>query len=629
MNDRKDKIKKNWPKLKSKFNNHFEDLILGLFSSLETPLFNKEGIELKTIQAFAKNESVQYCAYEFIFEIRELWQGQFKISAPNLHARKKKSTCIDSNIREISNLSKGDGEMKTVENSSKTGGFDSPSNKSSGTDNIENKMWDNSKVKEDIDQASKDSSDTKKPEEFELNLRKTEKDLDANCDQTCLSENQVLNDGGLSRALTLKKDDPEPFTSRDNPHKSGSTINDQRRVSVQKPFVPIEPRPSFHLPNCKVGILYSAKIEGTDKSGRNIRVVDVKFPDDLGLEFDPETSLVTGEPKKDGDFVLNLQWSFVNESGKWSGTCNLTSNPDPKSLWKVIEPEAGLPYPKPHLDQKLIIGANFKMAAASRRGRSHEHGGSFRDDDFFISDHPDSGWGVLIVADGAGSAKNSREGSRIAVETSGKHLMENLTGEFGSKIADILAQWDADATAKSRIATEFHYFFHKMATLVIQAIEQEAKTKEAPVKEYSTTLLAAAIKKDGLNTFMASFWMGDGAIAAYGPQGRVKLMGTPDGGEFAGQTRFLDRSAVTDQGFGKRVGVGRWQDITSVILMTDGVSDPFFETDQGLADPERWDGLWGQIKRLLDDSSPEQRLVEWLHFFKQGHHDDRTIALLW
>ena len=123
--------------------------------------------------------------------------------------------------------------------------------------------------------------------------------------------------------------------------------------------------------------------------------------------------------------------------------------------------------------------------------------------------------------------------------------------------------------------------------------------------------------------------MGDGAIAAYGPRGKVRLMGVPDGGEFAGQTRFLDRAALTDQGFAKRIGIGYYPDLTAVILMTDGVSDPRFETDNGLSDPVRWDALWDDLTPLLTEPEPEQALVGWLDFFSQGNHDDRTIALLW
>jgi hypothetical protein len=208
-------------------------------------------------------------------------------------------------------------------------------------------------------------------------------------------------------------------------------------------------------------------------------------------------------------------------------------------------------------------------------------------------------------------------------------MVSSFAGDFGSKINALLGSWDTDSTSQQAIGNEFHYFFHKTASLAVQAIEQEAESTGAAVKEFSTTLLAAAVRRDGNSTFLATFWMGDGAIAAYGPRGTVKLMGTPDGGEFAGQTRFLDKAALSDQGFGKRVRIGRLENVSSVILMTDGVSDPYFETDNGLADPTKWDALWDEITPLLAGSAPELKLVDWLHFFKQGHHDDRTIALLW
>ena len=123
--------------------------------------------------------------------------------------------------------------------------------------------------------------------------------------------------------------------------------------------------------------------------------------------------------------------------------------------------------------------------------------------------------------------------------------------------------------------------------------------------------------------------MGDGAIAAYGPRGKVRLMGTPDGGEFAGQTRFLDRAALNDQGFAKRIGIGRFADLTAIFLMTDGVSDPRFETDRGLTEAHNWDALWDELQPILSGANPAPDLCEWLHFFTAGHHDDRTLAVLW
>ncbi len=387
-------------------------------------------------------------------------------------------------------------------------------------------------------------------------------------------------------------------------------------------------QPTFVLPNCNVGTEYAARIKGRDAWGRELEIVDLRLPENFGLSFDPATQMASGVPTLSGEYVLNLQWRFPGFPDVRSGECRLTSNPDPRSLWKVTEPDSSLPYRKKHLDHQLIRAGSFHIAAASRRGRSHEHGGTFRDDDFYVATTQDNGWAVLIVADGAGSAEFSHEGSRIAVETAGRYLVDGLDGEFGTKLGTLVDGWDANPANAKTIGEEFHYSFHRMAMLAVEAIESEAGARGAPVRSFATTLLAAAIRRDGDNTFLATFWIGDGAIVTYAPPGTVKPMGTPDGGEFAGQTRFLERATLAD-GFAKRVSIGRHQNISSVILLTDGVSDPYFETDNGLADSSKWNALWSELSPLLIEEDPSRALAEWLHFFKQGHHDDRTIAMLW
>ncbi len=312
---------------------------------------------------------------------------------------------------------------------------------------------------------------------------------------------------------------------------------------------PLEPKPSFHLPNAKVGLHYCARIDGQDPDGRAIRVLEARIPAGLALSFDPASGELRGTPALDGDHKLALRWT-IDGTASYAGDCLLIVNPDPKSLWKVIEPPADAPYPKPHLDSRLLTGDGFRIAAASRRGRSHEHAGTFRDDDFFISLDPDTGWNLILVADGAGSAPFSRQGSRLAVSAAGEYLASNLGGDFGSRMSSALDGWDADpVVAGQAMGAEFHYLFHKAGQLAVQAIEQEAQIQGTAAREYATTLLAAAIKRHDGETFLATFWMGDGAIAAYGPRGKVRLMGTPDGGEFAGQTRFLDRAALDRPGF--------------------------------------------------------------------------------
>lgn len=417
---------------------------------------------------------------------------------------------------------------------------------------------------------------------------------------------------------------PDPPT-----HGSNQGTPGQVPAARATPAKPREPRASFQLPNGKVGVDYAARIEGRDAEGRPVRIRDVRMPEGLGLSFDPDRGELRGTPALDGDHRLPLRWS-LDEKTRYSGECLLIVNPDPKSLWKVIEPPDGSPYLKPHADRRLLTGRGFRIAAASRRGRSHEHAGTFRDDDYFIGHDAQTQWSLILVADGAGSAKYSREGSRLAVSAAGAHLAEALAGETGARMTVALSTWDADSDgAAQAMGAEFHSLFHKAGMLAVQSIEQDARIRGAQARDYATTLLAAAVKRQDRETFLATFWMGDGAIAAYGPRGKVRLMGTPDSGEFAGQTRFLDRAALADQAFAKRIGIGRYADLTAVMLMTDGVSDPRFETDNGLIDPVKWDALWDEIAPLLAMPEPDKSLVDWLHFFSPGHHDDRTLALLW
>lgn len=396
-------------------------------------------------------------------------------------------------------------------------------------------------------------------------------------------------------------------------------------------------RVQIRVPNAKVGQTYlgAFKVQGLE-SGQSAQVRQVSLPPELGLVFDEAQQMLQGTPLLAGEYELRL--AFSTDGTTWhDGKCPLIVIADPRSLWKVLEPPADAPYPKAHSDAQQLAGA--QLLAASRRGRSHEHAGSFRDDDFFLAhDAQDlvSGWNVLLVADGAGSAQCSREGARLAVQCAGQYLHQNLTATHGTarQLNDLLAAWDADPETSCRSMTPlFENLFAEAARLALDAIETLAQANQRVARDFATTLLAACVKQSGNQTWVASFWIGDGAIAAYGPRGQVKLMGTPDGGEYAGQTRFLDRACLAAganspvPAFASRIGVACLTDLSALFLMTDGVSDPRFETDKGLHDAAKWDALWNDLTPVLATPAPEQSLLEWLHFFTPGHHDDRTLAL--
>ena len=385
----------------------------------------------------------------------------------------------------------------------------------------------------------------------------------------------------------------------------------------------------FSLPNAKAGQPYKAKIAGSDGGNEMINITNVIIPEGLGVAFDEASGQIHGEPLLAGEHQISFKWG-ISTDGWRSGKCVLLVNPDPRSLWKKIDPPEDDPYFKPNTAGETLECNGYRISAGSKRGRSHEHVGSFRDDDYWVRHDCVSGWSVLIVCDGAGSAPSSRMGSKIACETAGDRLMQELMGEAGTRVQAGLEDWGSEGRdGPKTVGLEFHVLFHESAKAAVLAIEEEAKSKQVQARDYATTLLAAAVKRVGAETFVATFWMGDGAIGVYGPEGKIRLMGTPDGGEFAGQTRFLDRAAITDQNFSKRLRVGKYSDVTAIILMTDGVSDPVFETENALSDPLRWDNLWQQIQGSLGAGSPHDKLIEWMDFFSAGHHDDRTIAVLW
>lgn len=389
------------------------------------------------------------------------------------------------------------------------------------------------------------------------------------------------------------------------------------------------PVATINIANAKAGASFDAVVDISLTNHQPAVIEAISFNEDIGLQFNKETQSICGIPTTSGDITLTITWT----SGDISQTSTLTLivNPDPRTLWKIIEPPENAPYFKKNVDHKLITTTEINIAGASRRGRSHEHVGSFRDDDFYVAHNAETGWSVLLVADGAGSAKNSREGSRIVSETVGEYLKEklNLNQDLVKKITD----WSEDE--QKEIFTYFIETFHHAAKLAINALETEALKTEQPLKSYSTTLLVTVSLKIESQLFAASFWLGDGAIAAYGPTGKVRLLGTPDSGEYAGQTRFLDRESITTPDFSKRVIIGKWAEITHLMLMTDGVSDPFFETDNGLHDPNKWDSLVTEIMPILitsdtaDTTDASERLAQWLNFFSPGDHDDRTLVVSW
>ena len=453
-------------------------------------------------------------------------------------------------------------------------------------------------IKKNMDDINKKSSN--KVEEFKPEI---------------FDKNQITND--------IKKSNDEE-QNLNKTIKPGTIPKDS---SKNKVVIEVKNEVEFIIPNAKKNVNYEQLISAKEK---NIKITKIETPDECGLVFKEKLQKLEGIPTKSGDIKLNIYWKYEGKhEDEYYNEYKIIINPDPKELWQNIEAPKDLEFYKENKDKKLIINGKESLIAASVRGRSHAHNGSCRDDDFFIGQSPNTKWNILIVADGAGSAKCSREGSRLAVTNAGEYLKNELDGEITDNIIDGLGIKNNNINPIESTTNTLIKLFQEAVKKSYNSILSVANQHSYSFNDFYTTLLITIHKKLKFGHIFASLWIGDGAIVINIDDKKFELLGRPDSGEFAGQTIFLNENILKNSDeISNRLKLKYLNDYQQLILMTDGVSDPFFETDNELLDDNKWILFIQKINNLINAKNPDEKLEEWLDFFSQGHHDDRTIAVL-
>jgi len=419
------------------------------------------------------------------------------------------------------------------------------------------------------------------------------------------------------------------------------------------------------LPNCKIaGEDYRASLkneiaglvalEEIKDIGAPCVDSSAKFP----ISWNPDKYEISCHPNQAGEFEITM---FVDTTKGERHLFNfkLVVNPDPKTLWKNIPSRQDGVYAKPDCDKFfLTCGGNLSIAAASQRGRSHAQEGKPRDDDFAVHWDAEIECAILVAADGAGSAKFSRKGSQIAVQTAIEKVRAALEPEFWTALKPSIRKYveDGDAQARKNIEISLYKALVQAAWEAKIRIRKEAekheedffatygKREKFTARDYATTLILTIVKKlDAGDWFIATFWVGDGGMGVYrGDSDVIIVQGTPDGGEYGGQTRFLtdDSAAVWPGGedgankiIERRIKFNVVEKFDAVILMTDGITDPWFETDNNLNTKAKWDELWKDLAKEASfdkrDNSVAEALLKWMDFWSPGNHDDRTMIVLY
>jgi len=386
---------------------------------------------------------------------------------------------------------------------------------------------------------------------------------------------------------------------------------------------------TVYLKNARVNEPYVGLIEVPGLLG--VRLLD---DGGTGLRLDEETGTLSGQLTVSGDFIIRIQGLLAGR--RCDVHASLAVIPDPRSLWISKPHDPTAPFAKDDVDAGISRG-DLLCVAASKRGRSHAREGLFRDDDFALWTGGADGWNIAVVADGAGSAKYSRRGSQIAVRTIVRDLPqlldEHLTGQIDGLVAEHLKGVEG---SDGRIKTQLYLSLATAAFNAAKAIGDEATKVDERAAAFSTTLVMSVARKGPHGWFIAGFAIGDGGAAIFDlPSRTVIPLSLADSGEFAGQTRFLQKSefAVGYEEVAKRVFFNIRDSFTAVVAMTDGITDPKFPTDSAFESSDVWCSFWEtdlSQSVLLDRDNPaiERELLAWLDFWSPGNHDDRTIAVM-
>ncbi|MDN5480881.1 MAG: protein phosphatase 2C domain-containing protein, partial [Chryseobacterium sp.] len=320
-------------------------------------------------------------------------------------------------------------------------------------------------------------------------------------------------------------------------------------------------------------------------------------------------------------------------------TVHLLVNADPKDLWKNIPSDAKDVYYKP--DEASYQGkfSDKKITVVSKRGRAHAHEGKFRDDDFAVNELP-GGWSIVSVADGAGSAVMAREGSRLAVVSVNSFFNSSeILNEISKNIEIVYNTSGSLQEVQSEAGKSIVRLLQENVLNVYHVLDKTATKNSFSIKDFHTTLIFALIKKFDFGYVILTFGVGDCPINLISTDfSEVKLLNTMDVGEFGGGTRFITMSEVFNDSMSSRFGMTCINDFSYLVLMTDGIYDPKFITENKLEDTDSWKTFFGDLNGhnddrakvdFINDTDIDQQLLKWTDFWSRGNHDDRTLAIIY
>ena len=163
---------------------------------------------------------------------------------------------------------------------------------------------------------------------------------------------------------------------------------------------------------------------------------------------------------------------------------------------------------------------------------------------------------IGVVADGAGSAKHSDIGARLAVNT----VLKTFTEQHIATITELYSSYsvkerektnsawkpwnllgkaeknsNAVTIARSPAEIKASQFFSQIVKQVVSALATQAENSNYAIDDLACTLLIVVATPDGI----AAMQIGDGFITVRHPEQDPQLLFSPDKGEYVNETTFV------------------------------------------------------------------------------------------
>lgn len=376
---------------------------------------------------------------------------------------------------------------------------------------------------------------------------------------------------------------------------------------------------------------HSMTLEEFSALNRNMRYGEIGELSEEEVEF--EAGQIRVSPA--GISVDTRKWSPEKGGGGGQFYVELPINGIKLSLF-VFRPVSELlsfkevnrkevPYPKEDEDCARGSGGPFQWMFASTRGPSHRNSDTlYRDDDVRVWYDEQNDTLYSVVADGAGSAKYAREGSRIAVEGVIEYFKGKPLGRgmLNSSNGNLLAKQEVHRAVLNKVLSRIDDR--------CKEISSERNEPNLTRRSLHSTLNLAIVQKGSCDDFrVLTFAIGDGAVVFCKNDGTYRPLSVPDRGAFASQTAFITSSGSIpsldhenlqtfyENRFGEAVISADEMKNGYLALMTDGVSE----------DIEDWRVFIAETKNALA-ASDAKVLLDWLNAQIERNLDDKTLVLL-